>query len=83
MLSDNWIDAIEISGNYTSRAGIRTKSEEGYFKEFAVELNKLVDTSVILVGGHRSMENMNEILNSTDIEYLSFIKASYKRTGIN
>lgn len=71
LLSEAGIDAIEVSGNYTSRSGIRTKDQEGYFKEFAIELKKLVDTPVILVGGHRSMENMNEILNSTDIEYLS------------
>lgn len=71
LLSDAGIDAIEVSGNYTSRAGIRTKAQEGYFKEFAILLKKLVDIPVILVGGHRSVENMNEILNSTDIEYLS------------
>ena len=71
LLSDNGIDAIEISGNYTSRSGIRTKDQEGYFKEFAILLKKLVNTPVILVGGHRSIENMNEILNYTDIEYLS------------
>ena len=30
-----------------------------------------MDIPVILVGGHRSIEAMNRLLNETDIEYLS------------
>lgn len=71
LLANLGLDAIEVSGNYTSRAGIRSREQEGYFKEFATELKKQVNTPVILVGGHRSIENMNEILNTTQIEYLS------------
>lgn len=62
------IDAIEVSGNGTSRAGIHTRDQESYFLEFATQLAGSVDTAVILVGGNKSMENMTEILNTTDID---------------
>lgn len=71
MLSDAGIDAIEVSANGTSAGGIRAGKNEAYFKDYAVALTEVVKVPVILVGGHRSIESMNNILNSTDIEYLS------------
>lgn len=71
MLSDAAIDAIEVSANGTSVQGVRAGKGEGYFKDYAEELTKVVNVPVILVGGHRSIESMDNILNSTDIEYLS------------
>lgn len=78
VLGDIGIDAIEVSGNYTSRTGIKAGENEAYFVEFAKELKRISDVPVILVGGHRSIENMNEILNSTKIEYLSFSRPLIK-----
>lgn len=78
VLGDIGIDAIEVSGNYTSRMGIKAGENEAYFVEFAKELKKISDVPVILVGGHRSIENMNEILNSTKIEYLSLSRPLIK-----
>ncbi len=71
MLAVCGIDSIEVSASHTSRLDIRPMENEAYFLDFALELKKLVDTPVVLVGGHRSIENMNRILNETPIEYLS------------
>ena len=71
MLSEAGIDAIEVSANGTSVPGIRPGRNEGYFREYAEALKAEVATPVILVGGHRSVEAMNALLNETGIEYLS------------
>lgn len=66
-----YLDSIEVSGNGTSVGGIRPGVNEAYFKRFALALGEKVDIPVILVGGHRSIENMNKVLNEGKIEYLS------------
>ena len=37
----------------------------------AIELKKHIDTPIILVGGHRSIEMMNELIEKTHIDALS------------
>ena len=54
-----YLDSIEVSGNGTSVAGIKAGVNEAYFKDFALVLSSKVNIPVILVGGHRSIENMN------------------------
>ncbi len=71
MLSESGIDAIEVSANGTSVPGIKAGKNEAYFREYADVLKSVVNTPVILVGGHRSIESMNSLLNDTGIEYLS------------
>lgn len=71
MLANAGIEAIEVSGNGTSVAGIRAGVNEAYFKDFAITLADTVNIPVILVGGHRSIENMEQILNEGKIEFLS------------
>ena len=39
------------------------------YREYA--RGQVADTPVILVGGHRSIESMNTLINETGIEYLS------------
>ena len=51
--------------------GIKAGKNEAYFREYAEALKQVVDTPVILVGGHRSIEAMNKLINETCIEYLS------------
>lgn len=65
------LDSIEVSGNGTSVSGIKAGVNEAYFKRFALALAEKVDVPVILVGGHRSIDNMNAVLNEGRIEYLS------------
>ncbi len=66
-----YLDSIEVSGNGTSVGGIKAGVNEAYFKRFALDLAGKVDIPVILVGGHRSIDNMNAVLNEGKIEYLS------------
>ena len=75
------VDAIEISGNYTSREA-RAGANEGYFQKYAVAVKEKVDVPIILVGGHRSVENMNGILFKTDIEFLSLSRALVREPNI-
>ena len=70
-LIDEEIDSIEVSGNGTSVSGIKAGVNEAYFKDFAIELANYKKANVILVGGHRSIENMEKILNESNIKCLS------------
>ena len=71
MLDVNSIDSIEVSGNGTSVAGIRAGINEAYFKDFALALADMVSIPVILVGGHRSIAGMEQVLNTGSIAFLS------------
>ena len=70
-LAEAGIDSIEISGNGTSIAGIKPHVNEAYFLNFAAGLAEKISVPVILVGGLRSLETMQNILNTTKIELLS------------
>lgn len=80
-MKEHGVDAIEVSGNYTSREA-RANANEGYFQKYAVAVKECVDIPIILVGGHRSVENMNSILFKTDIEYLSLSKALVREPNV-
>ena len=71
LLSDAGIDAIEVSANYTSRPNIRPGVNEGSFLPAAAALAASVKTSVVLVGGLRSLETINTILAKTGIAYIA------------
>lgn len=70
-LAENGIDSVEVSGNGTSVAGIKAHVNEAYFCDFAARLADEVDVPVILVGGLRAKDTMEEVLNKTNIELLS------------
>ena len=71
LMADAGVDAIEVSANGTSRTGIRAGENEGYFRTAAMALAAYVNTPVVLVGGLRSNEKINQFLNDTKIEYVS------------
>jgi 2,4-dienoyl-CoA reductase-like NADH-dependent reductase (Old Yellow Enzyme family) len=71
ILADEGIDSIEVSGNGTSVAGVRPGRGEAYFEFFAKQLAAETDVPVILVGGLRSREVMQNVLDETDVELLS------------
>ena len=71
ILCEAGLDSIEVSGNGTSVAGIRPHRNEAYFAPFAAKLADEVDVPVILVGGMRSLDTMEEVLNKTKIEMIS------------
>ncbi|MBR1867076.1 MAG: NADH:flavin oxidoreductase [Clostridia bacterium] len=69
--AENGIDSIEVSGNGTSVPGIKAGKNEAYFKDFALELARNISVPVILVGGHRSVENIEKVLNEGNVEFIS------------
>lgn len=80
-MKEHGIDGMEISGNFTSREA-RAGANEGYFQKYAVAVKERVDLPIILVGGHRSIENMNATLFKTDIDLLSVSRALIREPGI-
>lgn len=70
-LAEAGIDSIEVSGNGTSVSGIKPHINEAYFLNFAERLAQEVNIPIILVGGLRSKDTMEKILNNTKIEFLS------------
>lgn len=71
LMAQAGIDAIEVSGNGTSRTGIRAGKNEGYFRGAAMALASLVKVPIVVVGGFRSVEKIDNIINDTAIGYVS------------
>lgn len=70
-LSEEGIDLIEVSGGtYESpsmvghRVKASTQKREAYFLEYAEQVRALVDTPLVVTGGFRSGEAMQEALSS-------------------
>lgn len=82
MLAAEGIDAIEVSANGTSRPGIVSGRNEGYFLDAAAELSDAVDVPVILVGGLRSVDFMEQVLADTNIRYLSLSRPLVREPGL-
>ena len=71
LLDREGIDSIEISGNGPSVGGIKAYVNEGYFAPVAAAVAEAVDCPVMVVGGFRSMDTMETVLNQTKIEFIS------------
>ncbi len=71
LLDQAGIDSIEVSGNGTSVSGIRAHVNEGYFVSAAADIARTVSCPVIVVGGFRSQDVMEDVLNKTKIELIS------------
>lgn len=71
LLDEAGIDSIEVSGNGTSVSGIRAHKNEGYFVPAAAKVAEAVRCPVIVVGGFRSLDTMEAVLNNTKIEFVS------------
>ena len=71
LLDKTGIDSIEVSGNGTSVGGIKAHVNEGYFVPFAKTLADNVSCPVIVVGGFRSLDVIEDVLNSSRIELIS------------
>ncbi len=65
------IDSIEVSGNGTSVAGVRAHVNEGYFVPAAAAIADAVSCPVIVVGGFRSPDTMEAVLERTKIAMIS------------
>lgn len=83
-LADLGIDAIEVTGGNESIKEVTennlgaartkivvSKDRESYFKDYAKKLSELVNIPVILIGGNRNLDIMEDILNKDYAQYFS------------
>ena len=82
ILESEKIDWIEVSGENPSRKSIKPGINESYFKHFAMQLADEVGTPVALVGGNRTLESMNEILNSSNIACFSLSRPLIREANL-
>ncbi len=74
------LDAVEISSGIGGRTsgsahtGIRSVADEGYFRPWAKEARKVTRLPVILVGGFRSREVIEDVLASGDADFISMCR---------
>lgn len=78
MLAEEGIDAIEISGgNQKSgmlgavRKGIKSQEKEAYFQNEAVAFKEKINVPLILVGGNRSIQVAERLVNEGVTDYIS------------
>jgi 2,4-dienoyl-CoA reductase-like NADH-dependent reductase (Old Yellow Enzyme family) len=78
MLADAGLDAIELSGGLLtggklspSRSGIKSEEQEAYFKEDAQAFKKAMNVPLILVGGMRSFEVAERLVEEGVADYIS------------
>ena len=71
IMADEHIDSIEVSGDRSSRAGVVPGRDEAYFLPFARKLKRSSSVPVILVGGNRSAQAMEDVINSDDVDMIA------------
>jgi len=78
MLSEGGIDGIELSGGLLtsskfspSRRGITSKNKEAYFRSEAQSFKEAINVPLILVGGIRSYNVANQLIDGGVADYIS------------
>lgn len=89
MLAGAGIDAIELSGGLLtggklspSRMGIHSTEKEAYFQREAVAFRKSVHVPLILVGGNRSYETAQQIVENDIADYISLCRPFIREPGL-
>ncbi len=79
-LADMGLDGLEISGgigggaSLNTRAGIRSETEEAYFRPLAQRARRSTSLPIALVGGIRSLDVMEDLLRSGDADFISLCR---------
>jgi len=78
------IDAIEISAGVGAGAPATTEGapERAYFRERAAAVKRAVAVPVMIVGGIRSQEMANRIVNSGDADMISMCRPFIREPGL-
>jgi 2,4-dienoyl-CoA reductase-like NADH-dependent reductase (Old Yellow Enzyme family) len=89
MLAEAGIDAVELSGGLLtggkmspSRMGIHSMEKEAYFQKEALEFRKNVQVPLILVGGNRSYETAQKIVDNGIADYISMCRPFIREPGL-
>lgn len=75
-------DVIEVSGAEAAQKNIRHKEQEAYFAPYARRIKETVHVPVILVGGLRSMERMEEIVNEGVADLISLSRPFIRESDL-
>ncbi len=83
-LAKNGIDAIEVGGGSFAgkHAPSRSKIHKAYHLEYAKTLTAEVTVPVILVGGLRSIDIIDQIISETDISAISMSRPLVREPGL-
>jgi 2,4-dienoyl-CoA reductase-like NADH-dependent reductase (Old Yellow Enzyme family) len=80
-LSEMGIDAIELSGGIAvagklapARTGIDSREKEAYFREYAKQFKPHLKCPVILVGGLRSIDVIEEVYREGSAQFFSLCR---------
>jgi NADH:flavin oxidoreductases, Old Yellow Enzyme family len=82
LLEDAGVCAIEVSGMNATVSKIKPGQNEGYYAPFAKELKKAVSVPVILTGGHRSKEHMEQLLAEDACDMFSIARPLIREPGM-
>ena len=89
MMADGGIDAIEISGGMLnnpklspSRVAINKEEKEAYFREAAEAFRAQIDVPLILVGGNRSYQVAERLVNEGVVDYISLCRPFIREPGL-
>lgn len=72
-------DGIEISGgvargSFNTRKGIRSPDREAYFLPLAQRVRKVTDLPILLVGGFRTLDVMERVLEEEAADFISMCR---------
>jgi len=89
MLQDAGIDAIEVSGGSVvsgtlspSRLGIKSEEKEAYFRAASKAFKEALDVPIILVGGVRSPDLAEKLLEQGYADYFSMSRPVIREPGL-
>jgi 2,4-dienoyl-CoA reductase-like NADH-dependent reductase (Old Yellow Enzyme family) len=89
LLAEAGLDAVELSGGTLtsgklspSRSGITNETKEAYFQDAARALKKEISIPVILVGGVRSLNVAENIVNTGAADFLSMSRPFIREPGL-
>ncbi|MGL5901163.1 MAG: NADH:flavin oxidoreductase [Cetobacterium sp.] len=91
-ISDLGVHLIEVSGGNISSGenmatfnmenNVNSIENQSYFKKAAENIAKNVSSKVSLVGGNKNFELMQDILNTTEIEYFSLSRTLFSEPDL-
>ncbi|MBW1702835.1 MAG: hypothetical protein JRJ11_17035 [Deltaproteobacteria bacterium] len=89
MLNYNGIDAIELSGGLhisgkmgAIRTGIKSEADEAYFREEAMTFKEKVHIPLILVGGIRSFQVAERLVEQGMADYISMSRPFIRKPDL-
>ena len=78
ILSENGADSLQITKFLSPQYFRKGQSNENMLVDFADNVSKEVSIPVVLGGGWSDMDTIQELINTTDIEYLSMYRPFVK-----